>query len=152
MGYRPYSVLDFTENIRLSPRKRVCESRLSLLPCYDIFSMIQLSEADSMTRKWDIAGRRWGAVLLVFNLVGAVIYVYRASYGWVLPQERELHSVTGEPYIWAAAVFPVCVVFFVLNLTWAAFILARKQWRTGILWLSTIPIWLVAAAIDFAHH
>ena len=85
----------------------------------------------SMTRHWNIAGRRWGAVVLVFNLVGAVIYVYRASYGWVLPRERGLHSVTGEPYIWALAVFPICVVFFVLNLTWAAFILARKQWRTG---------------------
>lgn len=105
-----------------------------------------------MTRNWDISGQRWSSVLLALNLIGAVIYVYRASYGWVLPQERGLHAVTGEPYIWASAVFPVCFAFFLLNLTWAAFILARKQWRTGVLWLSTIPIWLIAVAIDFAHH
>ena len=60
--------------------------------------------------------------------------------------------VTGEPYVWFAAVIPVCAVFIVLNLIWGAFILARKRWRSGIFWLSTIPIWLIAAAIDFAHH
>ncbi|MGC2477553.1 MAG: hypothetical protein WA485_24665 [Candidatus Sulfotelmatobacter sp.] len=106
-----------------------------------------------MTRIRNIAGgQRWGAVLLLFNLIGAIIYVWAASHGWVLPQERGLHSVTGEPYIWALFIFPICVVFFALNLTWGAFTLARKQWRTGIFWLSTIPIWLVAVAIDFAHH
>ena len=97
----------------------------------------------------------WGVVLLTANIVGAVIYVVAASHGgWVIPQERAmgLHSVTGEPLVWALHVFPICVVFFALNVAWGAFILARKQWRTGVLWLSTIPIWLVAVAVDFAHH
>ena len=49
-----------------------------------------------------------------------------------------------------ASRFPV--VFLLLNVTWGAFIFARKEWRTSLLWLSTIPIWLVAVAIDFAHH
>jgi hypothetical protein len=100
----------------------------------------------------NLAGQRWSVVLLVFNFIGAIFYVYAASHGWVLPQERALQSVTGEPYVWALYVFPICVVFFVLNLTWGAFILARKQWRTGVFWLSTIPIWLVAVVIDFIHH
>lgn len=101
------------------------------------------------------AAQRWSVVLLTANVVGALIYVVAASDGgWVIPQERAagLHSVTGEPYVWALHVFPICVVFLVLNVTWGAFIVARKQWRTGLLWLSTIPIWLVAVAIDFAHH
>jgi len=83
-----------------------------------------------------------------------MIYVVAASHGWVIPRERAagLDSVTGEPLVWALSVLPISVVFIVLNVTWGAFILAGKQWRTGLLWLSTIPIWLVAVAIDFAHH
>jgi hypothetical protein len=101
-----------------------------------------------------LAAQRWSIVLLVLNFIGAVVYVVRASNGWVIPQERALglHSVTGEPYIWALSVFPVCAVFLVLNLTWVAFILAQKRWQSGIFWLSTLPIWLVALVIDFAHH
>lgn len=94
--------------------------------------------------------RRWAVVLLLLNCVGAVVYLWAASHGWVKPEEREF--VSGEPFIWFLSVLPVCVVFFLLNLGWAAFILARKQWRIGIFWLVLIPIWLVAVAIDFAHH
>jgi hypothetical protein len=101
-----------------------------------------------------LTAQRWSIVLLLLNFIGAVVYVVRASNGWVIPQERAqgMHSVTGEPYIWALSVLPVCAVFLVLNLTWVAFILARKRWQSGIFWLSTIPIWLVALVIDFAHH
>jgi len=111
------------------------------------------THSEPLNRK-NLAARRWGMLLLAANFIGAVIYVVAASQGWVIPQEREvgLHAVTGEPYVWTGYVLPVCAVFFVLNLSWGAYILARKQWRTGILWLSTIPIWLIAVAIDFAHH
>jgi len=102
----------------------------------------------------NLAAQRWSVVLLAFNFIGAVIYVVAASHGWAIPQEREagLHSVTGEPYVWAGYVIPICAVFFVLNLTWGALIITRRQWQSGILWLMTIPIWVVAVAIDFAHH
>jgi hypothetical protein len=100
-----------------------------------------------------IAARRWGVILLVLNFIGAVVYVVRASNGWVIPQERELGiPVTGEPFVWAISIAPVCAVFLVLNLTWGAFILARKRWPSGIFWLLTIPIWLAALVLDFAHH
>ena len=102
----------------------------------------------------NLAAQRWSVVLLVLNFIGAVVYVVAASNGWVIPQERELglHSVTGEPYVWALSVFPVCAVFLVLNLTWGAFILARRRWQSGIFWLLTVPIWLAAVVLDFAHH
>jgi hypothetical protein len=109
------------------------------------------AHSEQLSRK-NVVAQRWGVVLLVLNLVGAVIYVWAASHGWVLPQERGLHSVTAEPYIWALFVFPVCIVYLVLNATWGAFILARKEWRSSVLWLSIIPIWLVALVIDFVHH
>ena len=114
----------------------------------------QLAMHSEQLNRRSLGAQRWGIVLLVLNFIGAVVYVVRASNGWVIPRERELglHSVTGEPYVWALFVFPICAVFFVLNLTWGAFILARKQWRSGIFWLLTIPIWLAAVVIDFAHH
>ena len=102
----------------------------------------------------NLAAQRGSIGLLALNFVGAVVYVVRASNGWVIPQERALgfHSLTGEPYVWAISIFPVCAVFLVLNLTWGAFIVARKRWQSGIFWLLTIPIWLAALVIDFAHH
>jgi hypothetical protein len=86
---------------------------------------------ESVTRQSNITAQRWSAMLLVFNLIGTVMYVYRASCGWVLPRERGLHSVTGEPFIWALAIFPVCVVFFLLNLTWAAFYSRSEAMANG---------------------
>jgi hypothetical protein len=99
------------------------------------------------------AARRWGVILPILNFIGAVVYVVRASNGWVIPQERDLGiPVTGEPFVWAMSIAPVCAVFLVLNLTWGAFILVRKRWQSGIFWLLTIPIWLAAMVLDFAHH
>lgn len=114
----------------------------------------QLAMHSEQLNRRNLGAQRWGVVLLVLNFIGAVVYVARASNGWVIPRERELglHSVTGEPYIWALSVLPVCAVFLVLNLTWGAFILARKRWHSGIFWLLSIPIWLAAVVIDFAHH
>jgi hypothetical protein len=63
-----------------------------------------------------------------------------------------LHSVTAEPLIWGFSVMPILLIFFVVNVIWDGLILARRQWRSGYLWLLTALIWLVAAAIDFAHH
>jgi hypothetical protein len=102
----------------------------------------------------NLAAQRWSVALLVLNFIGAVLYVVGASNGWVIRHEREvgLHPVTGEPYVWALSIFPICAGFLMLNLMWGAFILARKRWQSGIFWLSTIPIWLAAVVIDFAHH
>jgi hypothetical protein len=102
----------------------------------------------------NLAAQRWSVVLLVLNFIGAVVYVVRASNGWVIPRERELglHSVTGEPIVWGSAVIPIFTIFFMVNFVWGGLILVRRQWRSGYLWLLTALIWLVAAVIDFAHH
>lgn len=88
------------------------------------------------------------------NLVGSVGYLVAVSPSWAIPVEREngIHSITGEPFIWALAGWPILALFFVLNLSWAAFILVkgrRQQWRS---WLIAPLIWLVSLWIDFAHH
>jgi hypothetical protein len=60
--------------------------------------------------------------------------------------------VTGEPFVWFVGVLPLLVVYSLLNLVWAAFLIVRRQWRIGRAWLLTAAIWLCAISIDFAHH
>jgi hypothetical protein len=93
-------------------------------------------------------------VLLVANAVGALIYVLRARQAWVIPEEAAngIHTITGEPFVWAVAVLPVWIVFLVINLTWAVTILARRRWLQFRTWLMSPFIWIIAVTIDFAHH
>jgi hypothetical protein len=102
----------------------------------------------------NLGARRWSGILLAANLIGAVVYVVLSSHAWAIPQEgaARVHSVSGEPFIWAMYVMPICGFFFVLNLTWGAFIIVRRQWSNGVFWLLTLAVWLVGVAVDFAHH
>jgi hypothetical protein len=109
------------------------------------------THSEQLNRR-NLGAQRWGVVLLVLNFIGAIIYVHRASLSWAIPQEKGLHSQTGEPFIWAAGVIPIFAIFFVVNGVWGGLILVRRQWRNGYLWLLTALIWLVAIVIDFAHH
>jgi hypothetical protein len=112
---------------------------------------MQQTSLGSMTYK-SLLGRPRDYTLIAFNVVGAIVYVCLASRSWVIPQERGLHSETGEPFVWALFVMPIFAVFLLANVIWGVFILVRRQWRSGYLWLLTALMWLVAAAIDFAHH
>jgi len=102
----------------------------------------------------DLTRERGGLALFALNFMGAVIYMVAASRGWVNAQERAqgLDSVTAEPFIWAMYVFPIWVLFVLLNLIWGGVVLARRNWRCGILWLMILPVWVAALAIDFAPH
>ena len=97
---------------------------------------------------------RLSIALLVVNVIGAVVYLIGVSPSWAIPQERELgiHSTTGEPFIWALVAFPILGAFSLLNLAWGAHICIKKRWRSGYFWLMTLPVWLIAVWIDFAHH
>jgi hypothetical protein len=88
------------------------------------------------------------------NLIGSIGYLIAVSPSWAIPEEREagIHSSTGEPFVWAAFGWPILALFLLLNLSWAAFILAKRQWQEYLFWLITPSIWLVALWIDFAHH
>jgi len=96
--------------------------------------------------------QRTNIILLVINVAGAFLYVWRASFSWAIPEEKGLNSITGEPFIWAVAVLPVFAVALLMNISWGVIILRRRRWASGRLWLFTATIWLVAIAIDFAHH
>jgi hypothetical protein len=88
------------------------------------------------------------------NTLGAVVYLVAVSPSWAIPEERAtgLHSVTGEPFVWASAGFPILAVFLALNLIWGAAILSKRQRRIARLWLATSLIWIATLGIDFAHH
>jgi hypothetical protein len=90
----------------------------------------------------------------VANALGTIIYVMASSLGWTIAQERELglHSITGEPFIWVTAVFPIWALFFFVNLIWGVIIVRRRQWRAVRLMLAATGIWLVGVVVDFCHH
>lgn len=98
--------------------------------------------------------RRRTLLLLVINLLGSIWYLIAVSPSWAIPEEREsgIHSITGEPFVWATAGWPILALFFVVNLSWAVFILFKRRWQESCPWLITPFLWMVALWIDFAHH
>jgi len=95
--------------------------------------------------------RRSGLTLLAVNVIGAIVYVVRASAAWAIPQEHGEVPITGEPFVWFLGIMPVVIVFLLLNLFWGAMLLNRR-WRNGYFWLMSAAVWFIAVWIDFAHH
>jgi hypothetical protein len=102
----------------------------------------------------NIVARRQNLVLLAANLLGSIGYLIAVSSTWAIPIERQnrIHSITGEPLVWALAGWPILALFCIVNLSWAVFIAFKRTWQDTRLWLGTPFIWLVALWIDFAHH
>ena len=96
--------------------------------------------------------RSVNVIFLVANVLGACVYVLRASTGWAIPEEHCEIPLTGEPYSWFGAIAPVILLFTLLNLTWAALIFRSREWRSSGFWLSAACAWVVGMVIDFAHH
>ncbi len=90
-----------------------------------------------------------GQPLLVANAVGALIYLVRVSDSW---RDQPELPITGEPFVWFGALLPIAAIFLPLNAAWGAFIVRFRQWQSGRLWMWTALLWIVAIAIDFAHH
>ena len=97
---------------------------------------------------------RRNLVLIVINLVGFIGYLRAVFPSWAIPIEREngIHSITGEPLLWALASWPILALFFVLNLSWGAFILFRKRWEECLFWVSALLLWEIALWIDIDNH
>jgi hypothetical protein len=87
--------------------------------------MQQLS-LGSVTSK-SLLGRPTDYALIALNLVGAIVYVCLASRAWAIPQERGLHSETGEPFVWALSVIPIFASFFVVNVVWGVVIVICRE-------------------------
>src|SRR5262249_38795291 len=48
-------------------------------------------------------------LLLILNVMGAIVYVMRASAIWAIPQERTsgITWITADPYVWLGTIFPI---------------------------------------------
>src|SRR3954452_1533094 len=92
-------------------------------------------------REWEsvqvAVARRRTLVLLAVNLLGSILYLIAVSPSWAIPIEREsgINSITGEPFVWGTAGWPILTLFFVLNLSWAVFILFKRRWQESRFWL-----------------
>jgi hypothetical protein len=98
--------------------------------------------------------RRASVAIVAVNVLGALLYLWQASAAWAIPAERAagISTVTGEPFVWALAVFPVWGAFLLLNGAWATFA-REKAWRVHTLsWLAVAAVWVTAMLVDFAHH
>jgi hypothetical protein len=92
--------------------------------------------------------------LLFANVVGAIGYMMAASRGgWAIPAEPAagIYVTTGEPFIWFLQILPIVAIFIVINAVWVI-VLAHRHWRGARYFFIGVLIWLVAIAIDFAHH
>jgi hypothetical protein len=98
-----------------------------------------------------ISGHRLGLALFILNVRGSIIYVFRSMASWAIPEElaQGVHSVTGEPFVWALATWPILICFGLLNFIW---ILHLRKWRDSYFLVAAATIWLIAMWIDFAHH
>ena len=96
--------------------------------------------------------KRISLAVLVLNVTGSLVYLLAVSPSWMRPEEKGLNSITGEPFVWAISALPIYAIFFFLDLIWGFFIVSQRQWRIGRLWVLVALIWLVAIAVDFAHH
>jgi hypothetical protein len=90
-------------------------------------------------------------VLLLVNVIGAVGYLVLVAslHVWAMPEDP---VSAGQEFVWGLFALPVYLVYTLINTAWGVVILARRQWRSGGLWLFVMSIWLLAIAIDFAHH
>ena len=98
-----------------------------------------------------ISGHRLGLALFIANVTGAIVYVFASMASWAIPEERAagIHTVTGEPFVWATRTFPIFICFGLLNLIWISRI---RKLRDGYFLIVTATIWIIAMGIDFAHH
>jgi cell division protein FtsW (lipid II flippase) len=105
----------------------------------------------SVEMKSIFSGHRLGLALFVANVIGAITYIFASMASWARPEElaQGVHSVTGEPFVWATRTWPIFICFGLLNLIWMSRI---KRWRDSYFLIAIAMTWLIAVWIDFAHH
>lgn len=101
--------------------------------------------------KHTLIGRPTNWPLLLANIIGAILYVVRASQSWAIPAERGINSISGEPFIWALFALPILAVFAVIDLVWGIIVFRNQKNGARFLLIAGL-IWIVAIVVDFAHH
>src|SRR6476646_8722511 len=95
---------------------------------------------------------RVNVALALANVIGAFVYVKEASQAWVNPEQGGSDNLAAEPIVWAVRAVPVFFAFNLINVIWGIAMLARVQGRSGQLYATVWLVWIIAIAVDFAHH
>ena len=95
--------------------------------------------------------------LILFNLVGAGIFLWKAHRYWAQPGLADVPGATvGNGIAWGEAVFPILGGFLGTNVTWVIVSVylyrSRQFWPLQWSFLLVPTIWLIAMYIDGIHH
>jgi len=96
-------------------------------------------------------------MFVAVNTIGAVLYLFAASVGWVEPELADIPGASGGgAVIWFLFAVPVFFLFFLANigtLVWACIHRFRNGGWLISKWGWFVPlIWLLAALLDFYQH
>ena len=90
-------------------------------------------------------------LIVLFNIVGAGLYLSLASSGWRDPTENNAVPITGEPFAWAICL-PVLIALIVVDVVWAVAVFRRPSpWSKASLTLC-VAVLLCSIVVDFSHH
>jgi hypothetical protein len=69
-----------------------------------------------------IPAHRLSLAFFITNVIGAIVYLFASMTIWAIPEElaQGVHSVTGEPFVWATRTWPIFICFGLLNLIWVS--------------------------------
>ena len=98
-----------------------------------------------------ISEHRMSLALFIANVIGSILYVFASMASWAIPEElaQGIHTVTGEPFVWATRTWPIFICFGLVNTFWISRI---KSWRDSYFLFAATTVWLITMCIDFAHH
>lgn len=88
---------------------------------------------------------------LSFGILGSLFYLKLASAGWRIPSEGSQVPVSGEPFVWAAAL-PILMLVVLLNVVWGVWILVKRPARGKAVFAASLLVMVGSVVLDFAHH
>jgi hypothetical protein len=88
---------------------------------------------------------------LSLGVFGSLLYLKSASAAWRSPAEGGEVPITGEPFVWAAAL-PILVLVILLNFAWGVWILLRRPAKGNTAFAASLLVMVGSVMVDFAHH
>lgn len=99
---------------------------------------------------------RFGAVWMLVNFAGMIVFFRAASYFWIEPELANIPGASGgAAFGWIALAFPIFVFFILAHIVGFARIIQRHAgWRScsALALVITLGCWLAVFAYDNMRH